>query len=99
MVACKLTKDNTLLVESLFNQNISPTIIDMSDTSIGTSEQSFVLDGGIFTCRFKRDIKNDLYPDKIFDLSNEYYAFLATGPLVPNGICRKKIFNFRLFFL
>ena len=98
-MACKLTNDNELIVNSLYNQNKSPTIIDMSDTSIGTSEQSFVLDDGIFRCRFKRDIKNDLYPDKIFDLSNEYYAFLATGPLAPNGICRKKIFNFRLFFL
>ncbi len=90
-MACKLTKDNSLLVESLYNQNISPISIDMSDTSIGTSEQSFVLDQGIFTCRFKRDIKNDLYPDKIFDLSNEYYALLATGPLSASGIWRKNI--------
>jgi len=85
-VACKLTNDNTLIVDSLYNQNKSPTIIDMSDTSISTSEQSYVLDKGIFTCRFKRDIKNDLYPDKIFDLKNEFYAFLATGPLSASGI-------------
>ena len=85
-MACKLTKDNTLLVESLYNQNYSPITIDTNDLSISTSEQSYVLDQGIFTCRFKRDIKNDMYPDKIFDLNNEYFAFLATGPLAPNGI-------------
>ena len=85
-MACKLTKDNTLLLESLYNQNFSPTTIDTNDLSISTSEQSFVLDQGIFTCRFKRDIKNDMYPEKIFDLNNEYFALLATGPLAPNGI-------------
>jgi hypothetical protein len=86
VVACKLTKDNTLLVESLYNQNFSPITIDTNNLSISTSEQSYVLDQGIFTCRFKRDIKNDMNPDKIFDLNNEYFAFLATGPLAPNGI-------------
>ena len=85
-MACKLTKDNTLLLESLYNQNFSPTTIDTNDLSISTSEQSYVLDQGIFTCRFKRDIKNDMYPEKIFDLNNEYFALLATGPLAPNGI-------------
>jgi len=88
-VACKLTNDNTLIVNSLFNQNKSPTIIDTNYLSISTSEQSYVLDKGIFTCRFKRDIKNDMYPDKIFDLNNEYYAFMAIGPLNSNGILKK----------
>ncbi len=90
MVACKLTKDNTLLVESLYNQNFSPLTIDTNDLSISTSEQSYVLDQGIFTCRFKRDIKNDLNPEKIFDLNNEYFALLATGPLSATGNCRRK---------
>ena len=84
-MACKLTTDNTLLVESLYNQNFSPTTIDTNDLSISTSEQSYVLDQGIFTCRFKRDIKNDMYPEKIFDLNNEYFALLATGPLSASG--------------
>ena len=85
-MACKLTKDNTLLIESLYNQNVSPITIDTNNLSISTSEQSYVLDQGIFTCRFKRDIKNDMYPDKIFDLNNEYFALLATGPLSASGI-------------
>ena len=87
------------MVESLYNQNFSPTTIDTNDLSISTSEQSYVLDQGIFTCRFKRDIKNDMYPDKIFDLNNEYFAFLATGPLAPNGIWRSKKINLKLCFV
>ena len=89
-MACKLTKDNKLEVNSFYNENPYPISIDTDNMSIGTSDQSFVLDQGIFTCRFKRDIKNDLYPDKIFDLNNEYYAFLAIGPLNSNGILKKE---------
>ena len=48
---------------------------------ISLSDQEFTYDQGIFTCKFKRDIKNDLYPDKIFDLNNPFVAFLAKGPL------------------
>ena len=86
MVACRLTKDNNLFVDNRYNDEyLYPGLIDETNIGLSLSDQEYIYDQGIFTCKFRRDIKNDLYPEKIFDLNNAFIVFLAKGPLDRNG--------------
>lgn len=91
---CKLTINNELFVQVYYNDNPYPSIIDENNLSDGISDPAYTLNQGVFTCSFKRIIKNDMYPTKYFDLNNEYYAFLAKGLLDNNS---KYNFNINIF--
>ena len=75
-----------MFTENIYNNAPYPIFIDDIYTNIGLTNQAFSLNQGVFTCTFRRSIKNDLYADKFFNLNNEYYVFLAKGPLNSFGI-------------
>lgn len=82
---CKLTNNDELFVENVYNNNPYPQFIDDTYVNIGISNQAFVKNQGVFTCSFRRSIRIGQYVDKFFDLNNLYYAFLAKGSLDADG--------------
>ena len=85
MVVCKLSKDDKLFVENLYNNGKTPQTVDEIYVNIGLSNRAFSLENGIFTCSFTRIIKSDEYVDKFFDLNTPFYVLLAKGRLNAAG--------------
>ena len=72
-------------MENVYNNNPYPQFIDDTYVNLGISDQTFSQDEGVFTCSFRRAIKNEQYAEKFFNLENPYHALLAKGPLGANG--------------
>ena len=68
-------------MQHYYNKGHTPTILDPSNPSVGISGQNYALNQGAFTCSFKRDIKKDASLPNYFDLSKQFYALSAKGPL------------------
>jgi len=83
VVMCK-GSSNFPVVETYFNYDHYPGIVDATNRSIGLSEQSIRVKEHSLDCLVTRKISLPSYSDKFFDLKNEYYLLVAKGPLNGN---------------
>ena len=83
MCVCKLSRTNS--IEHLHNEGKSePLPIDAANLLIGYSNVKVLFENGVLTCSFTR-AKTGAYPDKYFDLNQNFYILTATGNLDSNG--------------
>lgn len=82
VVACK----SNGRVDHYYNTNeYRPRMLVQSEPSIGIFDSKVQLNDNIFSCSFKRKIKNDSVLN-YFDLNTAYYVLSASGPYDPlNG--------------
>ena len=88
---CKAT--DSPVIETYFNYDHYPGIVDPNNRAVGLSDQSVRLNNGILTCFARRQISMPSISDHFYDLNNPYYLLVAKGPL--KGI-RKQIITFNL---
>jgi hypothetical protein len=81
---CKLSNAvNVSTVETYFDnkKHSKPEIVNSTYRSIGVSSMSVSYTDGRLVCAFQRQIRNDSFGPKFFDLNRMYYLLVAKGPL------------------
>ena len=68
-------------IETYFNYDHYPGIVDNQQRSVGLSELSVRIKDNSLDCLVTREISLPTISDKFFDITNEYYLLVAKGPL------------------
>lgn len=84
---CKLDKmTNKSTIETYYNNYHSPPdIVNSTDRNLGLSAISVSFINGLLTCSFQRQIRNDSFGEKFYDLNQMYYLLVAKSVLKDNG--------------
>ena len=80
VVICKFRqKSEASSIESYYNEEKEePIYVDQKQKTYGLSDALVSIDQVFLTCGFKR-LKTGNFPDRFFDLNNDYYLFMAKG--------------------
>jgi len=77
---CKIRNSVGSVEHYYTNGKMTPSLLDVSNPSIGISNAQVKVDNGMMTCSFSRAIANDKVIN-YFNLSNQFYLLGAKGLL------------------
>jgi len=80
VIMCKASS-TTPAIETYFNYDHYPAVVNDQDRSVGLQDQSVRIRDASIDCFVRRQIKMDSISDQFYNLNNDFYLLVAKGPL------------------
>jgi hypothetical protein len=80
VIMCKAIS-TTPAIETYFNYDHYPAVVNDQDRSVGLQDQSVRIKDASIDCFVRRQIKMDSISDQFYNLNNDFYLLVAKGPL------------------
>ena len=68
-------------IETYFNFDHYPAVVDANDRSVGLKDQSVRIRDSSIDCFARRQISVDSISGQFYNLKNDFYLLVAKGPL------------------